>query len=117
MYCDGTSGTPDLRGRTLIGTGFYSDIFGSINYSLGTKGGDRLHQLSIAEMPSHQHTEFFAGRSALNPFGSVSNYLGIDADNGGGSSHDNLNYTAFAGGNQPHNTLPPYMVVHWIMKL
>lgn len=43
--CDGQNGTPDLRGRFLVG------VDGS-TYKLGSKGGEEKHQLVGAELPS-----------------------------------------------------------------
>lgn len=42
--CDGTKGTPDLRDRFLVGAGS--------TYSLGAKGGEAMHKLVGAELPS-----------------------------------------------------------------
>ena len=43
--CDGQNGTPDLRGRFLVG------VDGS-TYKLGSKGGEEKHKLIGAELPS-----------------------------------------------------------------
>lgn len=53
QLCDGTNGTPDLRGQFVIGAG------GS--YSVGNTGGESEHTLTVDEMPSHNHT--FTGKS------------------------------------------------------
>jgi hypothetical protein len=54
--CDGTRGTPDLRDRFLIGAG--------LSFTAGQSGGSAsftptitvaAHQISIAEMPGHDH--------------------------------------------------------------
>ena len=52
-YCDGTNGTPDLRGRVIVETGAFSDIYGNVTYNLGDVGGERYHQLTLTELPSH----------------------------------------------------------------
>lgn len=46
--CDGTNGTPDLRGRFVIGS--------STTYSQGTSGGSATKTLSEANMPAHNHS-------------------------------------------------------------
>lgn len=102
-YCDGTNGTPDLRGRTLVGTGSFVDIYGSLTYNIGTYGGERMHQLTTDEMPSHGGHY----RGFLNGTG--------QAEQGGGSQ--NAFIDKVYGGNQPHNLMQPYMAVHYIMKL
>jgi len=46
--CDGANGTPDLRDRFVVGAGS--------SYSVGATGGENIHTLTVAEMPSHNHT-------------------------------------------------------------
>lgn len=48
LLCDGTNGTPDLRGRFVVGAG------GS--YSPGDKGGANTVTLTTEQMPGHTHT-------------------------------------------------------------
>jgi microcystin-dependent protein len=63
--CDGRNGTPDLRGRFVVGM---SNSDGN-NYSYtnsernlaayntqGNSGGERTHVLTVGEMPSHDHS-------------------------------------------------------------
>jgi len=65
--CNGSNGTPDLRGRTLVGatTGFSGPAFnpavdpaipGNPTYSLLTTQGANTITLSPAQMPTHTHT-------------------------------------------------------------
>ena len=93
--CDGTNGTPDLRSRFVLGAG------GS--YSVGATGGEATHKLTISEMPSHTHSyTYWAG-------------------NGGGNGHTYgsayTRNTSSTGGDQPHNNMPPYYALCYIMKL
>jgi hypothetical protein len=46
--CDGTSGTPDLRNRFILGATVTSDV--------GVTGGAHSVTLSVAQLPSHTHT-------------------------------------------------------------
>jgi hypothetical protein len=46
--CDGTNGTPDLRGRFIIGAG------GS--YAVGASGGNASMTLNTTHIPTHSHT-------------------------------------------------------------
>ena len=50
--CDGTSGTPDLRGRFILGMGQGS---GLTNRSLAQTGGEETVQLTEGQMPYHNH--------------------------------------------------------------
>ena len=121
-YCDGTNGTPDLRGRTLIGTGTWLDAFGTVAYDLGSIGGNRVHQLSISEIPSHNHldgltSDILDSDDDLLKYGyvrtSTKGVLYVNAS----FVHQKIPYTSSTGGNQPHNNMQPYMAIHWIMKL
>ena len=46
---------PDLKGRAAVGAGTGNDGTDSCAFTLGAEGGKYNHQLSIAEMPSHNH--------------------------------------------------------------
>lgn len=107
-YCDGNNGTPDLRGRTIIGTGNYSDTFGNTTYILGCIGGERMHKLTIEEMPKHNHNI-----GSYHGGGGYHNW--IQRTDVGGSYH--LFYSNFSGNDQPHNIMQPYMALNYIMKL
>lgn len=45
--CDGTNGTPDLRGRFVLGV--------SDTYKKGAKGGEESVKLKVNNLPSHDH--------------------------------------------------------------
>ncbi|EGJ50846.1 Tail Collar domain-containing protein [Desulfocurvibacter africanus] len=102
--CDGQNGTPDLRGRFIVGAG------GS--YAVCSTGGSLVTQvktLTTAQMPSHGHTcaasaqdhegsGSFGGNSTGRAFN-----LGTDAS-GSGQGHS-------------HDYAPPYYALCFIMKL
>lgn len=116
--CDGTNGTPNLQGRFIVGVGTYVDSNGSVNYSNGAIGGERSHQLNDDEMPAHKH------QSGYMVVGDIADYFPF----GLGSTHTNR-YTAGTNGNsvssmtdsvgfnQPHNNMPPYYALAYIMKI
>lgn len=96
-------------GRMLIGVGSATDTRGeSKTFAAGAIGGEYNHVLTVAEMPSHSHT---------TPQGSVA-----PPAPGNYASGDDTSSTAFAnppsgsaGGDQPHNNLPPYLAVYmWV---
>ena len=156
--CDGTNGTPDLRGQFVIGAG------GS--YNVGNTGGESEHTLTVNEMPSHNHT--FTGNShthSLNLEGLTTSSNGahthtFQSENGWKPFNDlnhigdgigySLNFYSYGnynpiqsagkhthtisgsgtidstvatgtisnvGGSQPHNNLPPYYALCYIMKI
>lgn len=110
VFCDGNNGTPDLKGRFILGSG------NSAKYPFNSYGGEDTHILTVDEMPSHQHLgSKLKGRewstNMTNP--PISTWLSDEpsGDNVGGS------YTDSAGKSQPHNNMPPYYVLMYIMKL
>jgi hypothetical protein len=95
--CDGTSGTPDLTDRFVVGAG------GS-EYSVGNTGGQKEVQLTVAEMPSHTHSANYAT--------SGSNFQGPNFQGRGNKQ----SATGSTGGDQAHENRPPYYALAYIMK-
>ena len=107
--CDGTKGTPDLRGRFILGVGQGS---GLTNRNMNDKdGGAEKHQLSIAEMPGHTHGGLPNGWS-IDGAGPLTWTSGAIQ-----ASNDEWSRTGWEGGNQPHNNMPPFWVLAYIMKI
>jgi microcystin-dependent protein len=71
--------------------------------------GQKKHQLSLSEMPSHRH-DIQLSKEGGNHSSSDNKEVGWDAANSG-------NYTNYAGGNQPHENRPPYYVLAFIMRV
>lgn len=98
-----------LKDRFLLGAGD--------TYAVGTTGGEATHKLTVNEMPSHKHNmdeDAYGGGGFLNR-------LGIRQDGGGGThsvpayaqTNSFSTYVPQAtGGSQPHNNMPPYLVVY-----
>jgi len=101
--CDGTQGTPDLRDRFVLGAG--------TKYRVGNKGGEETHALTVAEMPSHNHTistpDLDWDRENLTGGGYVDSVTIISGDL----------VTGKTGGGQAHNNMPPYYTLCYIMRL
>lgn len=124
--CDGTNGTPDLRNRF---------IYGGDGSSNGATGGEASHKLTEAELPN------ITGALQFRLMQGGSNIVATlnDNDTDGGAfkfaryqgskwagtiSTSNQSATDKTdairlnfGGNQPHNNMPPYYVLAFIMKL
>ena len=118
VVCDGTNGTPDLRGQFVMGT--------STNHALGSTGGEEQHTLSTNEMPSHSHTVNDPGH-AHGVSGSVAQpNLSGPAWSSAPGNGPNYNLTTnrsttgittqSMGGGSAHNNLPPFVVLYYIMK-
>jgi len=96
----GTNGTRSLAGKVPVGLDEDDVTFNT----LYTVGGEKMHLLTIAEMPSHSH-----GYSGVtNPGGSGT---------GGRTNVPQNKETNQTGGDQAHNNLQPYIVCLWMTKL
>jgi microcystin-dependent protein len=103
--CDGTKGTPDLRGRfVMMAADTPAPVAGATVHPVRQTGGEETHVLSIAEMPSHNHIQSANGRGHAAGGG-----YGYATPGDAGTSH--------TGGNQPHNTLPPFYSLIYIMRV
>ena len=109
--CDGTNGTPDLRGRFILGGG---QGVGLINRLLDTSGGFETVTLLESQMPHHAHGYMDQGQSSAScNFGT----MGTSKMCGVTGVGDSARPTDGRGGNQPHENMPPFYVLAYIMKL
>lgn len=87
-----------IKDRFLLGCGD--------TYTNGSLGGEATHTLTIDEMPTHRHSldGYWGAGNGLN--GATLNNA---AGNFGTASYEPIQE---AGGNQPHNNMPPYLAVY-----
>jgi microcystin-dependent protein len=135
---------PDLRGRTLVGSGTGA---GLTTRTLGNSIGFETHTLSVDELPSHVHNGVTQGGNPLsyivvnqsgpnaNPvhvpgwaggpntahasnghFGPSYNYTGAPDQNYPASGHTHNFVTHATGNGQPHNNMQPSSVVKFIIQ-
>jgi len=129
--CDGTAGTPDLRGRFIVGyesrTGGSIPAHSDADYNAigNTTYGEKAHALTTAELASHAHpiTDVQHSHTLTSKLGGSGTTLG-DAGAphaiGAGSTdpaYTGLTTTDAAGSGTAHENRPPYYVLAFIMKL
>ena len=130
--CDGTRGTPDLRGRFILGA--------SDSHVAGSTGGEENHTLTVDEMPAHSH----AGTTSTNgnhkhgalgenndnsPFGIYDNNRNHYGSNGGvaqdnpifntstDGAHNHTFTTDNTGGGVAHNNMPPFLYYETVINM
>jgi microcystin-dependent protein len=113
--CDGKNDTPDLSGRFVIGINPSDNRTESKDENdiqlnprpYNSIGGRQTVTLSVEQMPNHSHQ---TGGNITSDM-SGSKYGGIVTRYRSGL------YTDAVGGNQPHDNMPPYYALAYIMKL
>jgi microcystin-dependent protein len=107
-----TFALPDLRGRTPIHVGS--------GHTLGERGGEQAHTLSISEIPTHTHSvqastqpgdqtvagSNFLARSHYNLYGNPTNLIALAP-----STVSNV------GGSQAHLNMQPFLTISFCIAL
>jgi microcystin-dependent protein len=121
VYGEGDKATtfnlPDAKNRSLIGVG---------THALGAKGGEETVELTEGQMPEHTHvdeghthTPEGAGNFVKDGEGAGTKLWGT----AGVKVLDVLKTAAGkallkkAGKSEAHNNMPPYLAVHWMIKI
>jgi microcystin-dependent protein len=100
-----TFNLPNIKGKVIVGYDSAQTEFDSI----GKSGGEKTHQLTIDEMPRHNHT--LKGDNDTGPDGGDT--IGTDDTPDTTLEDASCGYT---GGDQPHNNLQPFISLKWIIK-
>jgi len=106
--CDGQNGTPDLRGRFILGGG---QGVGLTNRLADSSGGAETVTLTVAQIPSHTHnywTRDFEDRTVQD---SRDRVAGLQ------KGFWTIKTSEPTGGGQSHENMPPFYVLAYIMKL
>jgi len=105
---------PDLRGRTPIHVGS--------GHTLGERGGEQAHTLSIAELPQHVHVANANGTTATT--GTPSNTLILAKSAGANLYGAATNLQAMlpaaianVGGSQAHLNMQPFLTLSFCIAL
>ena len=102
---------PDLRGRTPIHVGS--------GHTLGEKGGEQAHTLSIAEIPTHTHV-----LSGKNANAATNDPTGASFANAAALYHGATTLTTLTpatvttvGGSQAHLNMQPFLTLSFCIAL
>jgi microcystin-dependent protein len=132
---------PDLRGRTLLGSGTGTGLTAR---TVGDIGGEETHQLTQGELATHNHpitdpqhshgvTDSGHIHEMYHAVASGSDYTGINANYGSGESGHRFNAQnnttgitigahstditlATAGSDEAHNNMQPWACVNYVIK-
>lgn len=113
--CNGSSGTPDLRNKFVIGAGS--------TYAVGATGGATTHVHGVGSTVSNgSHNHGFSG-STGSPSGTVSTGTGSYSAASGSHTHT-ISGSTGSGGAHTHgvpdtdaaSSLPPYYALAYIMR-
>lgn len=83
-------------------------------YKIGSTGGEATHKLTVAEMPSHRHQEYYYWSGS----GSVGGNWKVNMVNTGNGGYGTWTHSSgltdvgATGGDQPHNNMQPYIAVN-----
>lgn len=112
-----TFNLPNLSGRVGLGMGQGSGLTERL---LGAIGGEESHVLTIAELASHTHIQ------DAHSHGIGWNVTGTLGSNTGAADSTNTQVYASqstvavnqnTGDDAPHNTMPPFLVINFIIKV
>ena len=95
-------------GRTMVGIDASQTEFDT----LGEEGGAKTHQLTEAELPSHQHDQGY-GADQTPRHGITTGLSSVRIDNDGNAFNSTTAArTSSVGSDTAHNNLQPYIVVY-----
>jgi microcystin-dependent protein len=107
---------PNLQGRTPIHVG--------VNHTLGERGGEQAHILTVSELPAHTHNmrASSANVSSNIPTENTSswgNTSPVQAYNGGGQNLGAMNAAIISnvGGSQGHENRQPFLSINFSIAL
>lgn len=112
QLCDGSNGTPDLRGRFVVCVG------GSNNYAVGDTGGVDTVTLTTEQMPKHKHTVYGRSSGYAGAHNNSPEVITYATKNWGSpDQYYKINDTSEAGNGQAHENRPPYYALAFIMRV
>ena len=115
QLCDGRTvnklKTPDLRDRFIVGAGN--------SYTNNATGGAAKVTLTLSQIPSHSHEFQFTGADLDGRWNEKNFFYNLNKQF---TQFTNTNHTEMAGGNasgltEPHENLPPFHALYFIMRV
>jgi microcystin-dependent protein len=111
-----TFNLPDLRSRFPLGV--------SGSHALASNGGEETHQLDTTEIPGHNHLLISSTSIADQNVPSATRYLATASPStekiyrAATTNYLNLNPGSISttGSGAPHNNMPPYITINFIIK-
>lgn len=102
---------PDLRGRTPIHVGS--------GHTLGERGGEQAHTLSIAELPTHTHVlnATSSAGTALTTTGNLLAKANLPAYRGADNLAAMAPSVGNVGGSQAHLNMQPFLTLSFCIAL
>lgn len=109
---------PDLRSRTPIGAG--TSPYGT-TYNIGQPGGEENHQLTVGEMPAHNHL-LMTSNNAADATNADGNLLATGGTfalfaPSGDSTPLAGNFIGNGGNGVPHPNIQPYLALNFCICL
>jgi microcystin-dependent protein len=111
-----TFALPNMQGRMPVHQGINQGV-----YNVGQAAGEVTHTLTVNEMPAHLHPAV-AQSTPSNPGTSPAGAIWATAQSAvafAPAPNTTMNPAAVAntGGSQPHQNLPPYLVLNFVIAL
>ncbi|HWQ91778.1 MAG TPA: hypothetical protein VN673_08905, partial [Clostridia bacterium] len=104
--------TPNLSGRFVLGAGAGVNLSPR---SVGQFGGAETHTLTPAEVPPHAHP--LVVKTVGYSSGWNDSHEAVGAPSQSKNNGNQTMNTANAGGGAPHNNMPPYYVLAYLMRV
>jgi microcystin-dependent protein len=108
-----TFALPDLRGRV--------PVHQASGYTIGQQGGSESVALAASQMPRHTHAMMASTLAASTAHGPAEVLGSSPTMNLYGTGAPNMamdpNAITPAGGNQPHDNMPPFVAMNYIIAL
>ena len=82
------------------------------SYEAGTTGGEAEHELTVEEMPEHEHVEEVNYTAINSGSSSIWAFVTNDSATKKTSTTDFYGFSNPSGGSQPHNNMPPYLSIY-----